>query len=187
MNASIYLKSFGWKEGEALQKGGLKKPILVKHKKDTKGLGHDTNDSDMWWEKLFDGQLKSLEVNKADSGEYTIKQNEESIVSHIRKETSVLYRMFVKGEGLAGTVGKDKKSKSKKESSSIDKSKSKSKSKDLEKLKTKVEKKEKKDKKEKKEKKDKKEKKVKDRSSKRKRDSDSDESDKKSSKKKRSK
>lgn len=39
MDSKGYLKSYGWQEGEALQKGGLKKPILVKHKKDKKGLG----------------------------------------------------------------------------------------------------------------------------------------------------
>ncbi|KAK6465232.1 hypothetical protein DFJ63DRAFT_316462 [Scheffersomyces coipomensis] len=106
MNANQYLKSFGWKEGEALQEGGLKKPLLVKHKKDTKGLGHDANDADVWWEKLFDGQLKSLEINNGSSGEVSFKQNSSQVISHMRKETSVLYRMFVKGEGLQGTVGK---------------------------------------------------------------------------------
>lgn len=107
MNASIYLQSFGWKEGEALKKGGLKKPILVKHKKDTKGLGHDTNDSDMWWEKLFDGQLKNLEVNNNNkNGEVSFQTNEEKVVNAFQKSISPLYKMFVKGEGLAGTVGK---------------------------------------------------------------------------------
>ncbi|KAF6072003.1 PXA domain family protein [Candida albicans] len=107
MNASIYLQSFGWKEGEALKKGGLKKPILVKHKKDTKGLGHDTNDSDMWWEKLFDGQLKNLEVNNNNkNGGVSFETNEEKVVDAFQKSISPLYKMFVKGEGLAGTVGK---------------------------------------------------------------------------------
>ncbi|KAK6458882.1 uncharacterized protein RJT20DRAFT_123985 [Scheffersomyces xylosifermentans] len=105
MNASVYLKSYGWKEGEALQEGGLRKPILVKHKKDTKGLGHGTNDADMWWEKLFDGQLKSMEVSSSSSG-VTISRNEAKVEDHMRKETSALYRMFVKGVGLQGTVGK---------------------------------------------------------------------------------
>ena len=100
MNASIYLQSFGWKEGEALKKGGLKKPILVKHKKDTKGLGHDTNDSDMWWEKLFDGQLKNLEVNNNNkNGGVSFETNEEKVVDAFQKSISPLYKMFVKGEG----------------------------------------------------------------------------------------
>ncbi|KAM9908386.1 hypothetical protein OXX79_000396 [Metschnikowia pulcherrima] len=105
MNASSYLQSFGWQEGQALQKGGLKKPILVKHKKDNKGLGSEVNDADMWWERLFDGQLKSLEVTSGSNG-VSVKQNEREVADHMRKANSPLYRMFVRGEGLAGTVGK---------------------------------------------------------------------------------
>lgn len=73
MDAKGYLQSYGWKEGEALKHGGLKKPILVKHKQDTKGLGHGGNDADMWWEKLFDGQLKSLEVSSGKRGSHSNK------------------------------------------------------------------------------------------------------------------
>ncbi|KAF8002483.1 hypothetical protein HF325_003448 [Metschnikowia pulcherrima] len=105
MNASSYLQSFGWQEGQALQKGGLKKPILVKHKKDNKGLGSEVNDADMWWERLFDGQLKSLEVTSGSNG-VSVKQNEKEVADHMRKANLPLYRMFVRGEGLAGTVGK---------------------------------------------------------------------------------
>ncbi|KAM9914885.1 hypothetical protein OXX69_000200 [Metschnikowia pulcherrima] len=105
MDASSYLQSFGWQEGQALQKGGLKKPILVKHKKDNKGLGSEVNDADMWWERLFDGQLKSLEVTSGSNG-VSVKQNEKEVADHMRKANSPLYRMFVRGEGLAGTVGK---------------------------------------------------------------------------------
>lgn len=106
MNARVYLKSYGWVEGEALQNGGLKKPILVKHKKDLKGLGHDSNDSDNWWEKLFDGQLKNLEVNQGPNNEVSIKTNDDLVERDLRKLTSPLYKMFVKGKGLEGTVGK---------------------------------------------------------------------------------
>ncbi|RLV91866.1 Sorting nexin-12 [Spathaspora sp. JA1] len=108
MNASGYLQSFGWKEGEALQKGGLKKPILVKHKKDTKGLGHDHNkDGDVWWERLFDGQLKNLEVNNNNNnGSVSFESNNDKVVESVNRSMSPLYRMFVKGEGLAGTVGR---------------------------------------------------------------------------------
>ena len=55
MNASIYLQSFGWKEGEAL---------------------------------------------------ISFETNEEKVVDAFQKSISPLYKMFVKGEGLAGTVGK---------------------------------------------------------------------------------
>ncbi|CUM45480.1 uncharacterized protein AC631_05260 [Debaryomyces fabryi] len=108
MDAKIYLQSYGWKEGEALKQGGLKKPILVKHKKDTKGLGHDSNDAEAWWERLFDGQLKNLEVKNGSAGSVSFEQNSESVVKDVRKANSPLYRMFVKGTGLAGTVGKTK-------------------------------------------------------------------------------
>ena len=37
MDSKGYLQSYGWIEGEALRDGGLKRPILVKHKKDKKG------------------------------------------------------------------------------------------------------------------------------------------------------
>lgn len=107
MDAKVYLKSFGWTEGEPLKKGGLKKPILVKHKKDTKGLGHDSNNADMWWEKLFDGQLKNLEVNSGNSTDgVSFKHNNETVLKTLNRNMSPLYRMFVKGEGLEGTVGK---------------------------------------------------------------------------------
>ncbi|CAI5755993.1 unnamed protein product [Candida verbasci] len=156
MNARLYLQSHGWKDGEALQKGGLKKPILVKHKKDTKGLGSDSNDSDMWWEKLFDGQLQNLDVNKT-STEVSFKTNDEAVLHSFNRALSPLYEMFVKGEGLKGTVGElksklennekpipsnNERKKKKKSSSKIEKKESK-------KVKKKI-KKEKKDKKEKK-------------------------------------
>lgn len=90
-----------------MKKGGLKKPILVKHKKDTKGLGHDSNNADMWWEKLFDGQLKNLEVNSGNSTDgVSFKHNNETVLKTLNRNMSPLYRMFVKGEGLEGTVGK---------------------------------------------------------------------------------
>lgn len=106
MDAKLYLQSYGWKDGEALQLGGIRKPILVKHKKDTKGLGHGTNEADMWWELLFDGQLKNLEVTHNKKGGVSISHNVDAAVETARKANLPLYRMFVKGKGLAGTVGK---------------------------------------------------------------------------------
>ena len=88
-----------------MQEGGLQKPILVKHKKDTKGLGHGTNDGDLWWERLFDGQLKSLDVTSS-GGNVVFDQNKANVEASVRKSNSPLYRMFVKGQGLEGTVGK---------------------------------------------------------------------------------
>lgn len=107
MDSKEYLISYGWKEGEALKKGGLKKPILVKHKKDKKGLGcaPGQDDSEAWWERLFDGHLKNLNVsNDSTNGGIKFKQNE-VVASAVSKTTSPLYRWFVRGEGLKGTRG----------------------------------------------------------------------------------
>jgi nucleolar protein TMA23 len=103
MNSENYLVSYGWKKGEALKKGGLKKPILVKHKKDTKGLGHRGDEQDAWWERVFDGQLKSLDVSASHQGDIKFTQKEVK-VSGMKKSDSPLYRMFVFGGHLEGTI-----------------------------------------------------------------------------------
>lgn len=105
MDARLYLKNYGWQDGQALKNGGIKKPILVKHKKDKKGLGSDGNDADVWWERLFDGQLKTLDVTSSSNG-VSFETNTIEAENHLRRSMSPLYKMFVKGEGLAGTVGK---------------------------------------------------------------------------------
>ncbi|GME79458.1 unnamed protein product [Ambrosiozyma monospora] len=115
MDSKGYLKHYGWQEGQALKKGGLKKPILVKHKYDNKGIGHGSNEAEAWWERVFDGQLKSLSVTPGDSrsgsGTSTPKSGGISfnqgvvVASGVSKSVSPLYRMFVRGEGLAGTIG----------------------------------------------------------------------------------
>lgn len=108
MDSKEYLKSYGWKEGEALKKGGLRKPILVKHKKDKKGLGcaPGQDDSEAWWERLFDGHLKGLDV-KLDAKEGGIKFEQKKVVaSAVSKASSPLYKSFVRGEGLKGTIDK---------------------------------------------------------------------------------
>lgn len=108
MDSKEYLISYGWKEGEALRKGGLKKPILVKHKKDKKGLGcaPGQDDSEAWWERLFDGQLKNLDVNcSSTNGKIEFKQNK-VVATSVSKSSSPLYKWFVRGEGLKGTIGK---------------------------------------------------------------------------------
>lgn len=107
MNSRGYLESYGWTHGEALKKGGIKKPILVKHKKDKKGIGHQANGSaDAWWERLFDGQLKGLDVNQDSANGISFKQEKTVVATGIRKQDSPLYRMFVRGETLQGTTGK---------------------------------------------------------------------------------
>ena len=104
MGSKGYLKSYGWEEGEALRHGGLKKPILVKHKKDKKGLGcaPGNDDSEAWWERLFDGQLRGLDVQTGSNG-ISFKQSE-VIASSVSKSESPLYKWFVRGEVLKGTI-----------------------------------------------------------------------------------
>ncbi|KAH3668352.1 hypothetical protein OGAPHI_002106 [Ogataea philodendri] len=102
MDPRQYLKSYGWIEGEAFRKGALKKPILVKHKKNAYGIGHGSSQAEAWWEKMFDGQLKSLDVS-SDNGSVTFAQDEESI-RQFNKSQSQLYRMFVKGGVLEGSI-----------------------------------------------------------------------------------
>lgn len=102
MDSQKYLESYGWKKGEALRKGGLKKPILVSHKFDVKGIGHGNKESVAWWETVFDGQLKTLDVNS--KGEFLTDQVKAQLLEEEeRKPNSPLYQMFVKGEVLIGT------------------------------------------------------------------------------------
>lgn len=112
MDSSEYLKSYGWEEGEALRKGGLKKPILVKHKRDKKGLGSapGNDDSEAWWERLFDGHLKNLEVGTDSKKKGIVFKQNKVTATAVSKQSSPLYQRFVKGEGLQGTI-REKKSK----------------------------------------------------------------------------
>ncbi|AJP40963.1 AIC_G0043090.mRNA.1.CDS.1 [Saccharomyces cerevisiae] len=106
MDSKEYLISYGWKEGEAFREGGLKRPILVKHKRDKKGLGNapGRNDGEAWWERLFDGHLKNLDVSTdSNNGSIKFTQNE-AVATAVSKSSSPLYRWFVKGEGLKGTI-----------------------------------------------------------------------------------
>lgn len=107
MDSKQYLKSYGWKEGEAFKNGGLKNPILVKHKRDKKGLGRmlGQDDSDPWWERLFDGQLKNLNVNCNNEDNIIFEQKKH--ISPTLKCNSSLYKWFVKGESLKGTITND--------------------------------------------------------------------------------
>ncbi|SCU83412.1 LAFA_0D03444g1_1 [Lachancea sp. 'fantastica'] len=105
MDSKNYLKAYGWKEGEGLKPGALKKPILVKHKNDKKGLGSAPggDDGEMWWETLFDGHLKNLNVNDGGSGNIKFEQKDTQDGAVV-KDKSPLYRWFVKGEVLKGTI-----------------------------------------------------------------------------------
>lgn len=144
MNSATYLMNYGWTEGEALRLGGLKKPILVKHKKDSKGLGHNADQQEAWWERVFDGQLKSLEVGGSSDGVSFVQK--EVKVSGISKNVSPLYRMFRYGGILEGSLKEVKISISENTSDSANSSGSSSSSDEKDKKKGKKSKKEKKSK-----------------------------------------
>lgn len=176
MNSEQFLINQGWRKGEGLRPGAIKKPVLVSRKKDNKGLGFDPQKSDGWWERMFDGHLKSLDVlDKNGSGKVSFKIDEEKK----KRDTSILYSSFLSGgfindSNLTESVPSQQPSKN-----SEDKKTKKSKKSKEKKTKEKKEKKEKKERKEKavkaKEKIEKKEKKTREKeekaSKKRKRDS----------------
>lgn len=103
MNTEKYLQSLGWRKGEGLRPGSLRKPILLKHRKDNRGLGYNPQASDGWWERVFDGHLKTLDVNTSSSG-VEISVDEEKR----RRAVSPLYAMFRPGGVLAGTIPSSK-------------------------------------------------------------------------------
>lgn len=99
MDPEKYLRSQGWKPGEGLRPGSMKRPLLVKHRKDNKGLGHNPMANEGWWERVFDGHLKSLDAF-SDSKGVTFAKDEEKL----RKAISPLYTMFRPGGVLEGTI-----------------------------------------------------------------------------------
>ncbi|KAF2476111.1 uncharacterized protein BDR25DRAFT_300908 [Lindgomyces ingoldianus] len=101
MNADAYLKRQGWRgSGHSLDHHGhgIKKPLLISHKRDQLGLGKKSaahSVSDQWWMRAFDESLKNVGTGQ------------ESTLSQVRKtgiNRGGLYGFFVRGEGLAGTL-----------------------------------------------------------------------------------
>ncbi|EEH34349.1 hypothetical protein PAAG_05398 [Paracoccidioides lutzii Pb01] len=120
MDARAYLFSQGWPgPGNPLNPTrrpgphgglGLTKPILISRKKNTHGLGKKTTHdyTNQWWLRGFEAALKGV----GDDGSATPSSDGSGFGA---SGTSELYRFFVKGEGLEGTinriVGKDVKGK----------------------------------------------------------------------------
>ncbi|KAK9328477.1 hypothetical protein V1520DRAFT_345912, partial [Lipomyces starkeyi] len=102
MNSTAYLTSYGWTPGSGFKKDSIAKPILVHHKKDTKGLGNKAHDYETWWERVFDGRLQNLDVYNR-SKDSSKEEDQDANVRGARD--SPLYKMFVKGEGLCGSIG----------------------------------------------------------------------------------
>ncbi|KAF2268383.1 hypothetical protein CC78DRAFT_489158 [Lojkania enalia] len=104
MDVNAYLKSQGWRgAGHSLDHHGrgIKKPLLITHKRDQLGLGSKKaayKTDDQWWMRAFDESLKSIGTGQ------------ESALSQVRKQginRGGLYGFFVQGEGLAGTIDKE--------------------------------------------------------------------------------
>jgi nucleolar protein TMA23 len=116
MDTAGYLKSQGWLgAGHTLSAGkGLSKPLLVSQKLDVLGLGKKRhNYADQWWTRAFDNSLEGLEVQQGDisadgTREVTVMQTEKGgLLESLVGGKGALYSMFVKGEGLVGTIGKE--------------------------------------------------------------------------------
>lgn len=115
MDAEAYLKRHGWSgPGNPLNENsrpgphgglGLTRPILVARKQNNHGVGKKiTKDSatNQWWLRGFEDALKGVGEEKP-----------ATTASTANALTSELYRFFVRGEGLAGTLRDEKPSKSK--------------------------------------------------------------------------
>ena len=101
MDASAYLTRHGWTGGGlGYQQSGIKKPILASQKHGfKKGLGGKPlgGHSDQWWLGAFDAGLKNLGSNKPAAIPAPVLKGPAFFKSE-------LYRNFVKGEGLSGTL-----------------------------------------------------------------------------------
>ncbi|EDN05760.1 hypothetical protein I7I51_06129 [Histoplasma capsulatum] len=109
MDTHAYLLSQGWSgPGNPLNPNrrpgphgglGLTKPILIAQKKNNHGLGRKTthDHTNQWWLRGFEAALKCV----GDDGSAT-PQSDRSGSS--ASGSSELYRFFVKGESLEGTI-----------------------------------------------------------------------------------
>ncbi|KAJ5091364.1 hypothetical protein NUU61_006234 [Penicillium alfredii] len=110
MDAQAYLIRHGWSgPGNPLNPNqrpgphgglGLTRPILVARKANNHGVGKKTTKdaTNQWWLRGFEDALKGV--------------GNDSVAASARSNnalTSELYRFFVRGEGLAGTIDKENK------------------------------------------------------------------------------
>lgn len=110
MDAQAYLMRHGWSgPGNPLNPNqrpgphgglGLTKPILVARKQNNHGVGKKTtkDPTNQWWLRGFEDALKG--VGDESPSAVSAKTN--------NALTSELYRFFVRGEGLAGTLDREK-------------------------------------------------------------------------------
>ncbi|KAM0736635.1 G patch domain-containing protein 4 [Formica fusca] len=67
--AKTQLLKYGWKEGKGLGKNenGLKEAIKPTLKFDNAGIGYNENNSEHWWETLYDNAAKNIKVDLHDN------------------------------------------------------------------------------------------------------------------------
>ncbi|KAL4909759.1 hypothetical protein BDW74DRAFT_43357 [Aspergillus multicolor] len=106
MNAYAYLIRHGWSgpgnplnpDGAGARSGlGLTKPLLVARRSGNQGVGNKTtkDPTNQWWLRGFEDALKGIGAPK-----------EDTIIGKGNALTSELYRHFVRGELIPGTLGK---------------------------------------------------------------------------------
>lgn len=110
MDSQAYLLRLGWSgPGNPLNPNkrpglhgglGLTKPILAARKHNTHGLGRTTtaDPKNMWWLRGFEDVLKGV----GDDGAGEERRGEGVARTGL---TGELYRFFVRGQGLKGTIG----------------------------------------------------------------------------------
>ncbi|KAL2105594.1 hypothetical protein VUR80DRAFT_8043 [Thermomyces stellatus] len=109
MNASALLQAQGWRgEGHTLHATsdsiGLKNRLLVSRKADTSGLGASQYANDQWWLSALDEQLGGLSTKNGKVVQ-TVKDGKlDRLKENVGK--SELYKFFVSGGTLQGTVDK---------------------------------------------------------------------------------
>ncbi|KAL9640326.1 MAG: hypothetical protein Q9164_000329 [Protoblastenia rupestris] len=127
MDTSAYLRSHGWLgPGHSLnphsQRGDITKPIHIPPKLNVLGVGKKRHDAhaEQWWARAFDNVLEGintsingskgrLEKMEMGNGEQAFKAAGTSFGTGMGK--GGLYRNFVRGEGLVGTLGAQKNAK----------------------------------------------------------------------------
>ena len=111
MNASALLQSQGWRgEGHTLHatndKIGLKNRLLVGHKKNTQGLGASAAANDQWWLSALDEQLGGITTKNGKIVNMNMVTDGKLDRLKDTAGQSELYKFFVRGEPLQGTVDK---------------------------------------------------------------------------------
>ncbi|KAL4917854.1 hypothetical protein BDW62DRAFT_201406 [Aspergillus aurantiobrunneus] len=108
VDAYAYLIRHGWSgpgnplnpDGAGARGGlGLTKPLLVARRSGNSGVGNKTtkDPTNQWWLRGFEDALKGIGTGNA-TGETGAGMKGNAL-------TSELYRFFVKGEGVPGTIG----------------------------------------------------------------------------------